>query len=70
MTIYQLGEDGDRQYLVMELVTGDPLDRLLAGQRFLAPEVALPLLTQMADALTMRIARASCTATSSLPTFW
>jgi serine/threonine protein kinase len=51
VAVYQLGEDQNTQYLVMELIEGRSLERILSEERLLTPTVALPLLSQIADAL-------------------
>src|SRR5436190_4580301 len=48
--LYEIGEDGDRLYLVFEYVPGEPLARVIAGQP-LHPRRALDLGAQIADAL-------------------
>lgn len=51
-TLYDYGEDDDGAgYLVMELVSGQPLSRLLARERTLRAEALLPILAQAARAL-------------------
>ncbi|GAA3212845.1 serine/threonine-protein kinase [Actinocorallia longicatena] len=49
--VYDLGEDGDLAYLVMELVTGDPLAEILRRNGTLRPEATLDLVGQAARAL-------------------
>src|ERR671910_1874849 len=50
--VYDVGEDGDRPYIVMELVEGGTLDDRLRGRKRALPrEEALRLLSQMCDGL-------------------
>ena len=49
--IYDAGEVGGQLYIAMRLVDGTDLKRLLADEGVLAPERALPLIEQVADAL-------------------
>ena len=49
--IYDAGEVGGQLYIAMRLVDGTDLKRLLADEGVLAPERALALLEQVADAL-------------------
>ena len=42
---------GGRHFYVMDLLDGTPLDRYLTEHRALAPEIALPILRPIADAL-------------------
>src|SRR5580765_6446436 len=49
--IYDAGEVGGQLYIAMRLVDGTDLKRLVAEGGVLAPERALPLLEQVADAL-------------------
>ena len=50
--VYDVGEDGDRPYIVMELVEGGTLDDRLRGRKRALPrEEALRLLCQMCDGL-------------------
>lgn len=51
VTIYDVGCDGERPYLVMEYVAGGSLQRLLAGAAPLALEQSVVLLRQLGDAL-------------------
>ncbi len=51
VTIYQLGEHDEFQYLVMELVSGSSLGQSLAGGEPLDPKAALAMLAQVAGAL-------------------
>jgi serine/threonine-protein kinase len=51
VTLYQFGEDGDSQYIAMELIPGGSLDSLMRdGQPWAAP-IALCTLRQIAEAL-------------------
>jgi formylglycine-generating enzyme required for sulfatase activity len=51
VTIHQLGEEGDLQYLVLELVNGCSLEKTLAGGKPQDPETAVSIIAQVADAL-------------------
>jgi serine/threonine-protein kinase len=51
VTVYQLGEQGDSQYLVLELVNGASLEKTLSGGQTLDQKTALSILGQVADAL-------------------
>ena len=51
VTIYQLGEQGDLQYLVLELVKGLSLEQMLVTGQPLIRKTALSILNQIADAL-------------------
>ncbi|HEV3202175.1 MAG TPA: bifunctional serine/threonine-protein kinase/formylglycine-generating enzyme family protein [Bryobacteraceae bacterium] len=51
VTVYQLGQDGDTQYLVLELVDGCSLEKTLAGGQPQDPKTAVSIVTQVADAL-------------------
>src|ERR1022692_3309676 len=51
VTVYQLGEHGGVQYLVLELVNGESLENLLSDSQAWDVNPALSILTQVADAL-------------------
>ena len=51
VTIYQLGEDNGIHYLVLELVDGRSLAQMLSTRLPFPSDAALPILTQIADAL-------------------
>jgi hypothetical protein len=51
VTVYQFGEEGDLQYLVLELVDGYSLDKTLSNGQPEDPKTVISLLTQVADAL-------------------
>ena len=51
VTVYQLGEERDFQYLVMELVPGNSLEKLMGTGTPMKPEQALGILRPIADAL-------------------
>jgi serine/threonine-protein kinase len=51
VTVYHLGEEGDLQYLVMELVNGDSLEKTLSNGQPQDPRTAISILAQVADAL-------------------
>jgi serine/threonine protein kinase len=51
VVIYQLSEEAGVQYMAMELVAGLSLEQTLAPGAPMATEVALPILSQIADAL-------------------
>ena len=50
MTVYQLGEEGQNVFIVMEFVKGTPLDDMMKAQR-LDPARCLEILRQIADGL-------------------
>ncbi|WP_224364865.1 protein kinase domain-containing protein [Hyalangium versicolor] len=50
--IHDYGIDGDMPYLVMELLEGEDLEALLERRQRLAPAAVVPLLNQVAKALT------------------
>jgi serine/threonine protein kinase len=50
-TVYDYGEDGDMAYLVMELVSGQPLSELMAERPDMPATTKLSILSQAADAL-------------------
>ncbi|HEX2313378.1 MAG TPA: protein kinase [Thermomonospora sp.] len=49
--VYDYGEHDERAYLVMELVSGEPLSRILARSGGLAPETTMDVVAQAARAL-------------------
>lgn len=49
VSIFDMGTAGETHYFVMEYLEGEPLTSLLQGP--LEPEVAIPILTQVCDAL-------------------
>jgi predicted Ser/Thr protein kinase len=51
VVIYDVGSQDDLHYIVMELVAGEPLDRLLDAGKPLAPERVLHIARQIAEAL-------------------
>ena len=51
VTIYQLGDDGDTQYLVLELVNGCSLEKTLSDRKPQDPKMAVSIIAQVADAL-------------------
>jgi serine/threonine-protein kinase len=51
VTVYHLGEEGDLQYLVLELVNGTSLEKTLLSGQPQDPKTAVSILTQAADAL-------------------
>jgi len=51
VTIHQLGEAGDVQYLVLELIDGRALEKDLAGGQAQALDFTVSVITQVADAL-------------------
>jgi formylglycine-generating enzyme required for sulfatase activity len=51
VTVYHLGEEGDLQYLVLELVNGASLEKTLSNHQPLDSKTAVSILTQVADAL-------------------
>lgn len=51
VTIYQLGEDRGYQYMAMEYVEGDPLNKIMAPGVPMDPDKALDIVRQVADAL-------------------
>ena len=56
-TIYDTGTDGDRFYVVMEPLDGEPLDQYLKNSGPLSPKTALAFLGQATDALDYAHAR-------------
>jgi len=51
VTIYEVGEDGDLLYIVMEYIEGQSLAQLLSAKVKLTPEDAATLLARVGDAL-------------------
>ncbi len=51
VTVYQLGEEGDIQYLVLELINGFSLEKTLASGQPLDQTTTVSIVTQVADAL-------------------
>ncbi|HEU0317663.1 MAG TPA: serine/threonine-protein kinase, partial [Solirubrobacteraceae bacterium] len=51
VSLYEAGEDGGVHYMAMQYVPGGDLGKLLAREGVLAPERAVALLAQVADAL-------------------
>jgi len=51
VTVYDVGEESRRPYIVMELFHGEPLDQLMPGIRQWALEDVLSVAAQLADAL-------------------
>lgn len=51
VSIYDVGQDGDTHYLVMEYVEGESLQRKIAGEGPLAPGTAVDIALQILDAL-------------------
>src|ERR1017187_6803437 len=51
VTVYHLGEEGDLQYLVLELVNGCSLEKTLANGQPQDPKIAISIVAQVADAL-------------------
>src|SRR5258707_935472 len=51
VTIYQLGDDGDMQYLVLELINGCSLEKTLSNRRPQDPNMTISVLAQVAEAL-------------------
>lgn len=51
VTVHQLGEEGDLQYLVMELVDGSTLEKSLSDGQPCSRGMAISVLSQVADAL-------------------
>ena len=49
--IYDVGEDGDIHYLVMEFVEGQTLKEYIQSNGPLAPEQALPIMSQLVSAI-------------------
>src|ERR1700679_3731052 len=46
VTIYHYGEEGDLQYLAMEIVNGESLEKVLSAGRALDPKTAISMLAQ------------------------
>ena len=51
VTVYHLGEEGDLQYLVLELVNGTSLEKTLSDGQPQDPKTATSIIAQVADAL-------------------
>jgi len=63
-TIYEIDEDDGAQFIAMELLQGQTLDKEIGG-RPLAQRLLFDLAVQIADALDAAHAQHICTATSS-----
>jgi serine/threonine-protein kinase len=51
VTVYELGDDNGMPYIVMELVDGDPLDKLIASENFLPLVDRLRIVADVCSAL-------------------
>ena len=68
VTVYDMGEDDGRLFIVMELLEGVELRRLIADRTPLALEDKLSIMSRSATGSTMPTSRGSSTGTSNPPT--
>jgi Serine/threonine protein kinase len=72
VSVFDVGEDPDNRdpYIVLEYVSGESLQRILAREKKLPLSRALKLAEELADALDYAHEQGVCIAISSPPTFW